>query len=149
MASESKSSFVGDIVHGKLTAWFYGSTLQGEKVVFESIAGKDVADLKDALVAELGTRVNLGSFSLFRAEGSGGGDETAWNKCGAMLDAMAKLTEVCGTSDPVVFFVERSVEGTSHSSFRYQMAIAPFYSTTLSTMLPSLSISKQEVSVGV
>ena len=118
MVSESKASYADDIqiVRGMLTAWFFGSPLQGEKVVFESVAGMDVADLKDALVAKLRDRVNLGSFSLFRAERSRGDDTgtTSWIKSGAVLDAMKKLTEVCGTSDLVVLYVEPATLGSYH-----------------------------------
>ena len=116
MASESKeSSSVGDLAGTleEFTAWFYGSLLQGEKVVFPNVQGKsDVADLKDALINMLGTRMNLGSFFVFKAEGMGGGDASSWKKSGVALDVEQKLSVVFGGLRELHFFVERFVAGS-------------------------------------
>ena len=115
MASESKESSVGDLAGTleEFTAWFYGSELQGEKVVFQNVHGKsDVADLKDALIAKLGSRVNLGSFLVFKAERMGGGVTSSWEKSGVALEAEQKLSVVFGGLRELHFFVERFVAGS-------------------------------------
>ena len=115
MASESNASSVEDLAGAlkEFTAWFYGCDLQGEKVVFQNVHRKsDVADLKKALNAELRSRVNLGSFLVFKAERMGGGDAWSWKKSGVALDVEQKLSVVFGGLRELHFFVERFVAGS-------------------------------------
>ena len=84
------------------TAWFYGGPIgDGEKVVLESVLGKDVADLKDAFVAKMGTRM---TFKLFQAV-KGVGVASSWEKMGDALDVEMKLADVFGDLDMQRFFI--------------------------------------------
>ena len=98
------------------TAWFYGGSIgDGENVVLESVRGKHVADLKDALVAKIGTRVNFGPFILFHAV-KGVGVASSWEKTGDAQDVEMKLA-VFVHLDMQRFFIGLAIVGSWRSFY--------------------------------